>query len=139
MSFVFVLDTNKQPQDPVHPAHARRLLTEGKAAVWRRFPFTIILKSPGQQSAPLRLKLDPGSKTTGIALVNDQTGRVVWAANLVHRGQQIRDALLSRKGVRRAVDSATHAIAPHGSSTAHGPQAGLRRRWQVAWRIARHG
>ena len=81
MSFVFVLDTNKQPCNPVHPGEARRLLTEGKAAVWRRFPFTIILKPdvPVDEPAPLRLKLDPGSKTTGIALVDDATGKVVWA------------------------------------------------------------
>jgi hypothetical protein len=44
MSFVFVLDPDKQPRDPVHPALARRLLKEGKAAVFRRYPFTIILK-----------------------------------------------------------------------------------------------
>lgn len=104
MSFVFVLDTHKQPCDPVHPAAARRLLTEGKAAVWRSFPFTIILKqeAPEQEPAPLRLKLDPGSKTTGVALLNDATGRVVWAAELTHRGQQIRNALESRRAVRRS-------------------------------------
>jgi hypothetical protein len=28
---------------PCHPARARELLREGKAAVFRRFPFTIIL------------------------------------------------------------------------------------------------
>jgi len=103
MSFVFVLDTNKTPCDPIHPAQARKLLAEGKAAVWRRFPFTIILKDtePTSEPAPLRLKLDPGSKTTGIALVDDATGRVVWAAELTHRGQQVRDALASRRAIRR--------------------------------------
>ncbi|WP_218576607.1 RRXRR domain-containing protein [Desulfobacter latus] len=35
---VFVLDTNKKPQNPVHPAKARVLLTEGKTAVFRQFP-----------------------------------------------------------------------------------------------------
>jgi 5-methylcytosine-specific restriction endonuclease McrA len=49
----------------------------------------------------LRLKLDPGSRTTGIAAVNDTTGKVVFAAELSHRGQAIRDALLRRRGVRR--------------------------------------
>ena len=33
---VFVLDTNKKPQNPVHPAKARLLLTEGKASVFRK-------------------------------------------------------------------------------------------------------
>jgi hypothetical protein len=41
---VFVVDTDKRPLAPCHPARARRLLTQGKAAVWRRFPFTIILQ-----------------------------------------------------------------------------------------------
>jgi len=71
MSFVFVLDTEKSPLDPVHPGWARHLLTHGKAAVWRRYPFTIILQVsiPAAQSTPLRIKLDPGSKTTGVAVV----------------------------------------------------------------------
>jgi hypothetical protein len=36
MVFVFVVDTERRPLAPCHPARARRLLTEGKAAVWRR-------------------------------------------------------------------------------------------------------
>jgi 5-methylcytosine-specific restriction endonuclease McrA len=54
------------------------------------------------EPAPLRLQLDPGSKTTGLAVVNDATGRVVWVADLAHRGQRIRDALLARRAVRRS-------------------------------------
>ena len=88
MSFVLVIDQNKQPLNPVHPGDARRLLTQNKAAVYRRYPFTIILKQahPDTIPAPLRLKIDPGSKTTGIAVVNDATGQVVWAAELPSRG-----------------------------------------------------
>ena len=44
MSKVLVLGTDKQPLTPVHPAGARYLLKEGKAAVYRRYPFTIILE-----------------------------------------------------------------------------------------------
>ncbi|HEX6293060.1 MAG TPA: RNA-guided endonuclease IscB [Herpetosiphonaceae bacterium] len=103
MSQVLVIDTHKQPCDPVHPAAARKLLSSGQAAVWRRYPFTIILKTArAAEPDPLRLKLDPGSKTTGIAVVNDTTGQVVWAAELTHRGQQIRDRLLARRAVRRS-------------------------------------
>src|SRR5438067_514722 len=92
MSNVFVIDTHKQPLHPVHPARARLLLKAGKAAVFRHFPFTIILKREVDhpQVSALRLKLDPGSKTTGIALVNDASGEVVWAAELTHRGQEIK-------------------------------------------------
>lgn len=102
MSKVFVLDTNKQPLDPVHPGRARMLLSQGKAAVFRRYPFTIILKQsvPNPEVQPLRLKIDPGAKTTGMAIINDVTGEIVWAAELQHRGFQIRDAIHSRRGIR---------------------------------------
>lgn len=99
-NYVFVLDTNKQPQNPVRPAEARLLLSQGKAAVYRRYPFTLILKAAGTvEPKPVTLKVDPGSKTTGIALV--QSGRVIFGAELTHRGAAIRDALQSRRAIRR--------------------------------------
>ncbi|GHO80778.1 hypothetical protein KSD_85490 [Ktedonobacter sp. SOSP1-85] len=103
MSNVFVIDSDYKPLNPVHPARARRLLTQGKAAVYRRYPFTIVLKRVVDQPEvqPLRLKLDPGSKTTGIALVNDTNGNVVFAAELEHRGHKIKGSLDSRRAVRR--------------------------------------
>ncbi len=103
MSHVFVLDTAKQPLTPVHPGRARLLLKAGKAAVYRTVPFTIILKRQVEHPAPapLRLKIDPGAKTTGLALVNDATGEVVWAAELTHRGGEIKKALDTRRSVRR--------------------------------------
>ncbi len=104
MSKVFVLDTNQQPLDPVHPGHARLLLKQGKAAVYRHFPFTLILKRAVEHPTlhPLRLKIDPGSQTTGLALVNDASGEVVWAAELTHRGRQIKQRLDQRRAARRS-------------------------------------
>jgi RRXRR protein len=43
-NFVFVVDSGKQPLDPIHPAQARKMLDAGQVAVFRRFPFTVILK-----------------------------------------------------------------------------------------------
>jgi 5-methylcytosine-specific restriction endonuclease McrA len=105
MSLVFVLSSDGQPLDPCHPVRARQMLNQGKAAVWRRYPFTIRLKErlvAASVTHPHRVKLDPGSKTTGIAVVAETTGRVVWAGELTHRGAQIRDRLLARRAVRRA-------------------------------------
>lgn len=104
MSKVFVLDTHKQPLNPVHPGRARLLLKQGKAAVYRRYPFSIILKGAIEPSAlhPLRVKIDPGSQTTGIALVNDTTGDVVWAAEVRHRGEQIKRQMDKRRAARRS-------------------------------------
>lgn len=104
MQRALVLDNNKQPLMPCHPARARALLKQGKAAVFRAYPFTIILKDrDGGVVQPLETKLDPGSKTTGISLnLHGKNGiKVVWAANLNHRGQQISEALTSRAANRR--------------------------------------
>jgi hypothetical protein len=60
MSKVFVLDTKKRPLDPIHSAQARQLLRNKKAAIFRQFPFTIILKKsrPDSPVSSLRLLKD---------------------------------------------------------------------------------
>ena len=73
MSWVLVIDTEHCPLDPVHPGQVRRLLARGQAAVWRRAPFTLILQraAPDTPPQPLRLTLDPGSRTTRLSLVTE--------------------------------------------------------------------
>jgi 5-methylcytosine-specific restriction endonuclease McrA len=103
MQRVFVLDKNKQPLMPCQPARARELLRKGKAAILRRYPFTIILKDrEGGDMQPVAFKVDPGSKESGIALVADfkRGKRVIWAAVVEHRGGQIKAALLTRRQLR---------------------------------------
>ena len=87
MQGVFVVDKNKQPLMPCHPARARELLIDRE----------------GGDTQPVQVKIDPGSRTTGLALVADfQRGlRCIWAAELAHCGQQIRDNLLKRRQLRR--------------------------------------
>lgn len=105
MQRVLVLDKHRQPLMPCHPARARELLHKGRAAVFRRFPFTIILKDrEGGEVQAVAFKVDPGSKQTGLALVADfKRGQgVIWAAVLEHRGQQIKNALESRRALRRS-------------------------------------
>jgi len=91
----------RHPQEAAHALHT----VEGKAAVFRRQPFTIILNYDVAPS-PVRVefKADPGSRTTGLALVAEfaKRGRtVIFAANLHHRGQAIRANLESRRSRRR--------------------------------------
>jgi 5-methylcytosine-specific restriction endonuclease McrA len=105
MQRVFVFDHQQPPLMPCYPARARELLKAGKAAVYRRFPFTIILRErEGGHVQNVTLKIDPGSQTTGLALVADfQRGRVVvWGANLQHKSGQIKQALESRRASRRS-------------------------------------
>ena len=102
---VFVLNKHKQPLMPCHPARARKLLSKQQAAVYRRYPFTIILrKETTNFTQPIEFKVDPGSKVSGIALVGnfiEQGNTLIWAANLEHRGHQIKSDLDSRRSIRR--------------------------------------
>jgi 5-methylcytosine-specific restriction endonuclease McrA len=101
---VFLLDKNLKPLDPCHPARARELLKKGRAKVFKRYPFTIVMQDRAIVDStvhPHRIKVDPGSKTTGIAVVQEETGRVTNALEISHRGQQIKDSLESRRALRR--------------------------------------
>ncbi|GHO80303.1 hypothetical protein KSD_80740 [Ktedonobacter sp. SOSP1-85] len=106
----FVLDRHKNPLMPCTPRRARLLLARKRAVVHRLSPFTIRLKDRSvQQSAlqPVVLKIDPGSKTTGLALARvEETGEgevhhALHLAELSHRGEEIRDRLRKRAGYRR--------------------------------------
>ncbi|NEO60949.1 MAG: HNH endonuclease [Moorea sp. SIO4G2] len=100
---VFVLDKNLKPLDPCRPARARLLLKQGRAKVFRRYPFTIILPDLEVENCTThnhQLKIDPGAKTTGLAIRQNNT--VIWGAEITHRGFQIRDALTSRRQLRRS-------------------------------------
>ncbi|HET9237608.1 MAG TPA: RNA-guided endonuclease IscB [Oligoflexus sp.] len=105
MQRVLVLSHSKRALMPCHPARAKELLKKRKAAVYRRFPFTIILKNRADGDVQLiELKVDPGSRTTGLALVGDfrRGKRTIFAANLSHRGQAVKDALEARRSFRRS-------------------------------------
>jgi 5-methylcytosine-specific restriction endonuclease McrA len=113
---VFVLDKRKKPLMPCSEKRARLLLERGRARVHRMVPFTIRLVDRLQEESvlqPVRLKLDPGSKTTGMALVreaetvDEATGEVLRKATVLMllelqpRGHVIRDTLIQRRAFRR--------------------------------------
>ncbi|HEV8078813.1 MAG TPA: RRXRR domain-containing protein, partial [Marinobacter sp.] len=69
---VFVVDKRKLPLMPCSEKRARFLLARGRAVVVRVYPFAIRLKDRiGGGIQPVRVKIDPGSKTTGIAVVRE--------------------------------------------------------------------
>ena len=62
---------------------------------------TIILKEESKnQPKELRIKIDPGANITGLALLSDT--KIVWCAELEHRGFQIKDSLSDRRARRRS-------------------------------------
>lgn len=107
---VFVLDKQKRPLMPCSEKRARLLLQRGRAVVHKRYPFTIRLKDRvGGSTQPLRLGIDPGSKTTGLALMREtdsEQRHVLCLFELIHRGFQIKKALQQRAAFRRRRRSA---------------------------------
>lgn len=102
---VFVLSNTRKPLMPCHPARARELLKRGRASVFRRQPFTIILHDRDDgETQPIQICTDPGSKITGMAIrIKGKRGwKCVFGLDLVHRGQQIVNALRDRAAWRRA-------------------------------------
>jgi 5-methylcytosine-specific restriction endonuclease McrA len=103
---VLVLDRHKKPLMPCSEKRARLLLERKRAAIHRRYPFTIRLKDRTAVESsiqPIRVKIDPGSKTTGIAIVREDKNETIVLAliELTHRGSYIRDNLTARRNHRR--------------------------------------
>lgn len=100
---VLVVDKRKRPCNTISNAYARRLLFNKQAVIHKRFPFTIRLKNDNAVSKDraYTVKLDPGSKHTGIAIV-DNKDSVVMLAEIEHRGHLIKKDLASRRMIRRS-------------------------------------
>ncbi|TWH54264.1 LOW QUALITY PROTEIN: Restriction endonuclease [Dulcicalothrix desertica PCC 7102] len=103
-NFIFVLDSDKKPLTMCTAGLARKLLDSQKAALFKWYPTTIILKkSADLLPLPyLELRIDPGSKFTGIALVDIETETIVWAMESEHRGLSISESLTARSNTRHA-------------------------------------
>ena len=124
---VFVLDNHGKALMPCTEKRARLLLDRGRARVHRLVPMVIRLIDRQVQNCqlqPLRLKIDPGSKTTGLALVREtkavdaSTGEIEQGVavlnllELIHRGRQISEALTARRQRRRRRRSCLRFRAP---------------------------
>lgn len=113
---VFVLDRKGKALMPCSEKRARLLLARGRARVHRLVPFVIRLTDRLIETCELQvleIKLDPGSKCTGLAVVrvsepvDRATGEISKQVHvlslmaLMHRGRQISEALTARRSMRR--------------------------------------
>ena len=98
---VFVLDKSKKPLNMITNAEARILLRNKLAVIHKIYPFTIRLRDNScvSKDRAYTVKIDPGSRTTGIAITDDK-GSVVMLAELEHRGSVVKKKLDSRRVVR---------------------------------------
>ncbi|MEV7341607.1 RNA-guided endonuclease IscB [Streptomyces sp. NPDC093544] len=109
-----------QPLMPCHPARARELLGKGRAVVARQIPFTIRLRDRTLAESEVdgvQLRIDPGSKGTGLALTDEKKEtnargatvtlrRGLVSIELQHRGDQIHMCMQQRAGYRNRRRSA---------------------------------
>ena len=100
---VLVIDKRKRPCNTISAAYARILLFTKQAVIHKRFPFTIRLRNDNAvlKDRSYTVKLDPGSRTTGLAITDDKDS-VVMLAEIEHRGHIIKKNLDSRRAVRRS-------------------------------------
>ncbi|MHB1942793.1 MAG: RNA-guided endonuclease IscB, partial [Acidiferrobacteraceae bacterium] len=124
---VFVIDKRKKPLMPCSEKRARKLLGSGRARVHRLVPFSIRIIDREAADCVLqsiRIKIDPGSKFTGMAVVRESkevdvvtseigiTVHVLSLFELQHRGRQISEALTARRQMRRRRRSGLRYRAP---------------------------
>ena len=92
---------------PCKASRARILLNKGRAKVHKLYPFTIRLVDRTEgETQPVALKLDPGAKVTGMAIVRENLKDpskqiVLHLAEVSHRGQTIRKHMTQRVMFRR--------------------------------------
>ena len=104
---VFVLDKHKRPLMPCSEKRARQLLERKRAVIHKISPFTIRLKDrvvSKSKTQPLRLKLDPGSKVTGFAILrkdNPEQSTIILLGELHHK-PGIKFSLDNRRALRRS-------------------------------------
>ena len=100
---VFVLNRSKKPLNMITNAEARILIRKKLAVIHKVYPFTIRLRDNScvSKDRSYTVKVDPGSRTTGIAVTDDKDS-VVMLAEIEHRGHVIKKSLDSRRAVRNS-------------------------------------
>ena len=104
-----VFSSDGQPLMPTHPAKARKLMQQGRAIphhVKGLFGIRLLDRTRDESSVQeVAINIDPGSQTTGIAVVtdDDEDGQrtVLAALEIKHRAFTIKATLARRRAYRR--------------------------------------
>ena len=133
---VITLDKNKRPLGWCTAERAGGLIRNGRAVVYRYYPFTIILKDKDVREQEVhhnyRIKIDPGSKVTGVSVVEfapDGNATVVLFAQIEHRAETVVKNIQTRNASRRNRRSREtwyrHCKFPSGTSPSARPEGWL--------------
>ena len=103
-----VFSVEGEPLMPTHPARARKLMRKGRAVphhIKDIFGVRLLDRTRAESNVQeIGINIDPGSKTTGIAVVTDNEDgqRTVLAAlEIKHRAFTIKSTLAKRRAYRR--------------------------------------
>ena len=97
-----VIDADRKPLAPCTPRRARILVKQGKAQGRHRngiYHLVLNRTVPSQLIQPASIMVNPGSTTTGIAVIqdrNDQSRTVLLGIELHHRGKTIKSNMTKR-------------------------------------------
>ena len=108
-NYIPVLTRNKRPLAPCHPSRAKSLVAKGKAAFKYRYGIRCIVLHKSnipkvKKSSMLTLQLNPGSRTTGLAVTRenpDGSRSCLLILEIHHRGRYITKKLSERRNKRR--------------------------------------
>lgn len=103
---VIALDKNKRPAGFLTEKRCRKLFEQKRAVRYRMFPMVVILKDIDVRTftQPLpeyRLKIDPGAKYDGFAIIDPVRDTVVFTLQVEHRAGQVKQNLDTRRQARR--------------------------------------
>lgn len=102
---VIALDKHKKPVGFITEKRARRMMEQRKACIYRHFPMTVILMDKDvremEKLPSFRIKIDPGSKYTGISIVGNEDDCVYLYLQIAHRADQVVSRLRKRSAMRR--------------------------------------
>ena len=102
---VITLDKHKKPLGFTTEKRARKLMEAKRAVIYRYFPTVIILMDTDVRNIinlpTYRIKIDPGSVYTGIAIICNETNKVMFSIQIEHRAKTITELLQTRKASRR--------------------------------------
>lgn len=102
---VIALDKNKRPLGFITERRCRKLFEQKRTVMYRMFPVVVIIKDVDARKIEnlpaFRIKIDPGSKYDGIAVIDEKDNRIMFAMQIEHRAEQVKKNLDTRRAARR--------------------------------------
>lgn len=102
---VIALDRNKRPLGFITERRCRKLFEKKRAVMYHMFPMVVIIKDMDArkiENLPVfRIKIDPGSRYDGVAVIDEKDNCIMFAMQIEHRAEQVKKNLDTRRAARR--------------------------------------